>query len=47
MVGAVTDIHEARLAAEELRKARNAAEAANRTKSDFLARMSHEIRHGR
>ncbi|MFG0294379.1 MAG: PAS domain S-box protein [Maioricimonas sp. JB045] len=44
MVGAVSDIHEARLAAEELRKARNAAEAANRTKSDFLARMSHEIR---
>ncbi|QDU39346.1 Aerobic respiration control sensor protein ArcB [Maioricimonas rarisocia] len=44
MVGAVTDIHEARLAAEELRKARLTAESASRAKSDFLASMSHEIR---
>jgi len=29
---------------EELRRARDAAEAANRAKSDFLATMSHEIR---
>jgi len=30
--------------AEALRKAKEAAEAAERTKSDFLATMSHEIR---
>jgi len=31
-------------AEEELRKAKEAAEAANQTKSEFLARMSHELR---
>lgn len=44
MVGAITDIHEARLAEEATRNARLAAESASRAKSDFLARMSHEIR---
>ena len=35
---------EQRLAAEELTRARDAAQSANRAKSDFLATMSHEIR---
>src|SRR5690606_7027226 len=37
----ITEEHETR---EALRDARNAAESANRAKSDFLATMSHEIR---
>ena len=36
--------HEQHLAAEELMRARDAAQAASRAKSEFLATMSHEIR---
>ena len=38
------DITERRRAAEELERARDAAEAASRAKSEFLANVSHEIR---
>ena len=38
------DVTERRRAIDELRRARQAAEAANRAKSDFLADLSHEIR---
>ncbi len=38
------DITERKLAEESIRKLKEAAEAANRSKSDFLAHMSHEIR---
>ncbi|MFL5403963.1 MAG: response regulator [Gemmatimonadales bacterium] len=43
MSGVCLDITERRLAAEQ-RQAREAAEAANRAKSNFLASMSHELR---
>jgi two-component system, sensor histidine kinase and response regulator len=42
--GSARDVTEQKRAAEELQQARDAAHAANRAKSEFLAHMSHEIR---
>ena len=44
ILGVVRDTTDLKMAEAELRTAKDAAEAANRSKSEFLALMSHEIR---
>jgi PAS domain S-box-containing protein len=43
-IGINWDVTEERLASEEMRRAKEAAEAGERTKSEFMASISHEIR---
>ncbi len=44
LIGAARDVTERRRLEDELRTARDRAEAGNRAKSDFLSTMSHELR---